>query len=331
MKAVRLYAAGDLRVEDVPDPGPPSGRDVRLEVEAAGICGSDLHNFHTGQWISRAPSTPGHEFVARVAAIGDAVRTLAPGDRVVADSRVPCGTCPTCKTGRGYLCPAMGFVGEVNDGGFAPVTIQDERQLVRLPDQSVPIRIAALAEPLAVAMHAVNRLDPAPGDAVLVLGAGTIGVLAAIDLQQRGIADISLSDINVERQASVCEAFGFRPFTPSDAGAVDGCIDTTGSPAAFDVALDRVARGGAIAVVGLYGRTLSLDMNRVVEGGLRVSGCAAFDGELADAVASLSSLAEPLGRIASTTVALENVPETYAMLSSGRAAIQKAFIDPSLS
>ncbi len=330
MRAVRLYSAGDLRIEDIPDPGHPSGRDVRLEVELAGICGSDLHNYHTGQWISRAPSTPGHEFVARVVEVGNAVRTIAPGDRIVADSRVPCGICATCTAGRFYLCAEMGFVGEVNDGGFAPVSIQDERQLVRLPDQSVSPRIAALAEPLAVALHAVNRLHPTPGDAVLVLGAGTIGVLVAVVLKHLGIVDITLSDVNSERQAGASSAFDLLPFMASDAAAFDGCVDTTGSPAAFDVALAQVVRGGAIAVVGLYGRPLTLDMNRVVEGGLRVSGCAAFDGELYDAVGLLSSLTESLERIASTTVALDDVPKTYEMLSSGRAPVQKAFVDPFL-
>ncbi|NBB83482.1 MAG: alcohol dehydrogenase catalytic domain-containing protein [Alphaproteobacteria bacterium] len=165
MRAVRLHGIGDLRVEEVADPPAPDGDGVRLAVEAAGICGSDLHNFRTGIWMSRLPSTPGHELVATVEAVGPAVTGLSVGDRVVADSRVPCGTCPACRAGRSYLCPAMGFVGEVNDGGFAPTTVLPEHQVLRLPDPGVPARVAALAEPLAVALHAVNRLAPPAGAA----------------------------------------------------------------------------------------------------------------------------------------------------------------------
>ena len=100
MRAVRLYGVGDLRVEEVPRPAAPSGSDVLLKVLAAGICGSDLHNFRTGQWISRAPSTPGHELAGEVLAVGTSVAGFAPGDRVVADSRFWCGACPACVSGR---------------------------------------------------------------------------------------------------------------------------------------------------------------------------------------------------------------------------------------
>ena len=161
MRAACLYAADDLRIEDVAEPVIVNERDVLLRVEMAGICGSDLHNFHTGQWISRSPSIPGHEFVATVLKTGAGVFALKVGDRVVADSRMPCLACEKCRSGQEYLCSQMGFVGEVNDGGFAPLTVQAEQQLIRLPDQSVPPHIAVLAEPLAVALHAVNRLGTA--------------------------------------------------------------------------------------------------------------------------------------------------------------------------
>ncbi len=327
MKAARLYAAGDLRIEQVPDPGDAGPGEVRLAVERAGICGSDLHNFHTGQWISRAPSTPGHEFVARVEQVGANVDRLAVGDRVVADSRVPCGRCDACLAGRAYLCPNMAFVGEANDGGFAPVTIQKAGQVLRLPDQSVMPAVAALAEPLAVALHAVNRANVENSGSVLIVGAGPIGALCALVLHHRGVDRIAIADRNEHRRdlvASLAEA------DLDDQGIVDRAIDTTGSAAVLPELVQRLRRGGRIAVVGLYGRPLSLDANYIVEGGLDIAGCAAFDHELEEAVTLLSQLAPKLAKIASAPSGLDNVPSLYERLSKGEGDLLKATIDPSL-
>lgn len=325
MKAARLHGVNDIRIEDVPELPAPEGDEVLLAVEAAGICGSDLHNFHTGMWMSRTPSTPGHEFVATVVATGPEVRWLATGDRVIADSRVPCGICPACRSGRAYLCPSMGFVGEVNDGGFAPRTIQPERQLIRLADQNLPPEIAVLAEPLAVALHAVNRLGLSPKESVLVNGAGTIGALVVAVLAHRGYANVQVSDINDKRRDGVCDAFGVHPSDPST-DPVDGLIDTTGAAAAFTEGLRRVRRGGHVAVVGLYRGPFEVDMNAIVEGGLTLAGCAAFDTELLDAVSDLSAMQPLLARLPTETITLEDLPAAYDSLLGGRRDVQKVMV-----
>ena len=109
MKAVRLHAKGDLRVEEIASPPNPEPGGVALDVIAAGICGSDLHNYRTGQWITRSPSVPGHEFIGRVTALGEGVDDLAIGDRVAADSRFWCGDCAACQRGDHHLCAKLGF------------------------------------------------------------------------------------------------------------------------------------------------------------------------------------------------------------------------------
>jgi (R,R)-butanediol dehydrogenase / meso-butanediol dehydrogenase / diacetyl reductase len=156
MKAARLYAAGDLRVEDIDPLGPPLPGWVRLRVTAAGICGSDLHNFRTGQWITRSPSVAGHEFAGIVEEVGAGVESLASGDTVVADSRFWCGECPACLSGRRNVCDNLGFVGEVCDGGFAEEVALPARLLVK-HDPGLDSAVAAMTEPLAVALHAVRR------------------------------------------------------------------------------------------------------------------------------------------------------------------------------
>ncbi|RVC60659.1 dehydrogenase, partial [Mesorhizobium sp. M2A.F.Ca.ET.046.02.1.1] len=166
MKAARLHGPGDLRVEDIAAPGAPEPGWVKLNVDAAGICGSDLHNFRTGQWISRAPSTAGHELTGTVVAVGEGVGTVAVGDRVVADSRFWCGECAQCRAGRRHLCASLGFVGEVCDGGFAEQTVLPAR-LLHLIDAALDERVAAMAEPLAVALHAVRRLPKTAGSVLV--------------------------------------------------------------------------------------------------------------------------------------------------------------------
>src|SRR3569833_324730 len=156
MRAVRFHGIGKLTVEDIAPPSSPGAGAVHLKVLAAGICGSDLHNFKTGQWIAHLPVTPGHELTAEVLAIGAGVTGLAPGDRVVADSRAPCGTCEQCRVGRPILCLKLGYVGEVCDGGFAEEVVLPERGLLKI-DPTIPPEVAALSEPLAVALHAIKR------------------------------------------------------------------------------------------------------------------------------------------------------------------------------
>lgn len=328
MRAAQLYGAHDIRVADVPSPGTPHGDAVLLRVEAAGICGSDLHNFHTGMWISRSPSIPGHEFVATVAAVGEAVTTLRPGDRVVADSRVPCGHCPACLRGERYLCRQMGFVGEVNDGGFAAFSLQAEHQLVKLPDQTLPRDIAALAEPLAVAMHAVNRLGLASDGRVLVGGAGTIGALVTAVLVHRGQAEVRVNDVNTRRRDAVAAAFGADPFDAAAADPFDGYVDTTGAAAALATGLKAVRRGGRIAVVGLYKGDVGIDLNAVVEGGLTLAGCAAFDHELAEAARMLPAMAALLARLPVAHISIDEIPATYEKLSAGELNVQKVLVLP---
>lgn len=206
MKAVRLYDALDLRVEEVDRPlSPPAGY-VTIDVRAAGICGSDLHNYRTGQWISRHPSTAGHEFCGRVSAIGEGVEGLAIGDLVAADSRFYCGQCEACRSGRTNICEHLGFVGEVCDGGIAEQA-QLPARLVFKHEPSLDPAVAAMAEPLAVALHAIRRLNPPQGEAILLVGCGTIGGLCGLLLSHLHDGKLLFTDLNgsrAEMVAAIC-------------------------------------------------------------------------------------------------------------------------------
>lgn len=321
MRAVRLHGVGDLRVESVPEPGAPAGADALVRVLAAGICGSDLHNFRTGMWLSRAPSTPGHELAGEVIAVGPEVRGLRVGDRVAADSRVPCGTCPMCTSGRGNLCASLGFVGEVCDGGFAELTVLPARLLHKLPPGLDP-KVAAMAEPLAVALHAVRRLAPRKDEPVLVAGCGPIGGLVALVLAEEGCGPILIADRQAARASLVAGLTGARIVTldreavlaAASGRAVAQAVDATGSIGALTGLLDVLGTGARLALVGIFHGRLDLDPNRLVEREVDLVGCSAFATELPEAIARLPALAAKLTRMIEGPIALEDMPAAYQRL-----------------
>lgn len=333
MKAVRLYDAMDLRLDEVERPGHPPAGFVTLAVRAAGICGSDLHNYRTGQWISRRPSTAGHEFCGRVIAVGEGVDTLAVGDLVVADSRYWCGVCPACASGLSQVCEKLGFVGEVCDGGFAEET-QLPARLLHRHDPALSAQVAAMAEPLAVALHAVRRLDARPGEPVLVVGCGTIGGLVALVLSRLHDGPVLLSDLNATRAATVAALVGGAvvPLQGDTIAAHLGerrlryAIDATGSVKAIGAALDLLSGGGALALVGIGHGKLDLDPTMLVEREVALIGCHAFGDELHEAVAMLPALAEQLLAVTEVLPSLEAVPSAYERLLRGDAPTLKTIV-----
>lgn len=335
MKAVRLHGRGDLRVEEVPPPGPPGPGWVRIGVTAAGICGSDLHNFRTGQWITRSPSTAGHELTGTVIATGAGVEGLAPGDSVVADSRFWCGECAACREGRRHLCARLGFVGEVCDGGFAEECALPARLLHRI-DASLDPRAAAMTEPLAVALHALRRLRPAPGRPVLVVGCGTIGGLAALLLSRTHDGSILVSDSDAARAALVARCAGGIP-VPLDRGAIVAAtggsallhaLDATGSTAALNATLACVDAGATLALVGIFHERLDIDPNVFVEREVSFVGCHAFADEMPEAIGLLPSLSDQLVSLIGQEVGLDDVPSAYARRAAGTAAGLKTIVRP---
>ncbi len=311
MKAVRLHAKGDLRVEDVPAPVPPPGW-AYLRVTRAGICGSDLHNFRTGQWITRAPSIAGHEFTGVVLEDSGAFKS---GDRVVADSRFWCGACAACRDGRHQLCVKLGFVGEACDGCFAEEIVLPEKLLWKIPDH-LPDDIAATAEPFAVALHAVRRLNPKRGKPVLIAGCGPIGGFAAVILTHLGHGPLLLADRNSERAQLVADTTGATVALPD--ARPEFAIDATGSIASLRTLIDTVAPGGTIALVGISHGLLDLDPNILVERELSLIGCHAFHDEMADALALLEPCASAIRQLLAPEITLDDVPAAYALIAAGQ-------------
>lgn len=329
MRAVQLHGKGDIRFAIVPPPASPAPGEVRIRVEAAGICGSDIHNFRTGQWISRTPSIPGHEFCGRVTAVGERAGDIATGNLVVADSRYWCGTCDACRAGHHHLCARLGFVGEICDGGFAEEVVLPARLLLKV-DAALDPAVAATAEPLAVALHAVARLSPRAGETVLVTGCGMIGALAALVLARGGLGPVLVADRNAVRAARVAAAAGatVANVDASTLAGVTGVVEATGSTALLDTLVRTMPGGGRIALVGIFHGGIDLDPNLLVERELALIGCHAFRNELPDAVSRLAELAEGIAPLLSDPVRLEDVPDAYQRIIAGDAQAPKTIVRP---
>jgi (R,R)-butanediol dehydrogenase/meso-butanediol dehydrogenase/diacetyl reductase len=257
MKAAIFDGVGiPLRVSDLPPPA-PAPDEVVLRVAACGICGSDLHitedpiTFGVGQGV-----VLGHEFAGVVTAAGDDVADIRVGDRVAVAPMRGCGHCEACLKGEPAWCKEMRLIG----GGYAEYTAVAARQCRRLPDD-LPTAEGALAEPVSVALHAVNRSGLRTGDKVLVLGAGPIGLLVAFWARRMGATAVVVADLtrHQEARAAAVGATGFAISGPGlDAevqtmigGRPDIVFECVGKKGLIDFACRLVRNHGTVVAVGL--------------------------------------------------------------------------------
>ncbi|MGH2850879.1 MAG: zinc-dependent alcohol dehydrogenase, partial [Solirubrobacteraceae bacterium] len=232
-----------MRIESVPDPGEPGRDDVVIEVVRAAICGTDASEWSHGPVLAQPPVVLGHEFVGRVAAVGSEVDVLKVGDRVVSGAGISCGTCRWCVTGRTNLCANYRTIGLSCDGGLARYVTSPSAICLRVPD-AVDDDAAALAQPLAVALHAVRRSGVQPGDTCAVIGVGGIGAFIVAAAAARGAAPLIALDLDPDRMETA-RALGAQAVVDARARKLDEAIlEATGGEGA-DVVIE--ASGAATA------------------------------------------------------------------------------------
>jgi len=300
MRAVVVHAAKDLRVGEV-KASAPGPREVAVRIEAGGICGSDLHYFHEGRIGTitlKEPMILGHEVAGIIESIGPGVTNLKLGDRVAVSPSRPCGACRFCREGQQIHCLDMRFYGSAMrfphvQGAFRERLVADATQCHVVPE-SIPAGAAAMAEPLAVCLHAVNRAGPMLGKRVLVTGSGPIGALCALAARRAGAAEIVATDLtdapgplmlrvgadtfhNVARDAAALDGYA------TDKGYFDVVLEASGSDKALAAALPVVRPRGIIVQVGIGG-VGSLPLNVIVAKEIDLRGTFRFHEEFALAV-----------------------------------------------
>jgi L-idonate 5-dehydrogenase len=262
MLACRIHAKEDLRVEPAEMPAVGPG-DVLLRLGAGGICGSDLHYYfegRNGSFVVREPLIPGHEASGVVEAVGQGVTRVAKGDKVAISPSHACGRCDYCRRGREHLCTSMRFLGSASlfphvQGMFREYFVMGERQCYPVAGD-VSLGELAFAEPLAVALHAVNRGGDLLGKSVLVTGAGTIGCLTVIAARLAGAATVTVTDV-LDRPLAQAKAVGADVALRADRdGATlakpqfDVAYEVSGNFGALKSCVAAVKRGGVVVQVG---------------------------------------------------------------------------------
>lgn len=257
MKAVIFDAVGQpLRNDTRPDPA-PAPDEVVLRVAGCGICGSDLHITEDPEPFGIGPGfVLGHEIAGEVVAAGAGVRDLRPGDRVAVVPMRGCGHCPRCVAGDPARCPDMVLIG----GGYADHVTVAARQCQRLPD-GVALADAALAEPLAVALHCIVRSGMKPGCRVAVIGAGPIGLLVAFWARRMGASHVAVADLH-DHQRDRALALGATGFALSGPGLSENLADLCGG--APDIVFECVGKRGllqaATEAVRLQGKVIGVGL-----------------------------------------------------------------------
>jgi 2-desacetyl-2-hydroxyethyl bacteriochlorophyllide A dehydrogenase len=254
MKAAVITAPGEVEVTTMPDPA-PGPRDVVIAVAGCGICGTDLHILE-GEFAPTLPIVPGHEFAGEVVAVGAEVHELEVGDQVAADPSLYCGECYYCRRGRENLCERWAAIGVTTAGGAAEFAVAPVANCFRLPE-GVSTADAALIEPLSCAVHGFDVLQPRLGDAFLIYGAGTMGLLMMELAKRAGAATVSVVDLNPTRLETARELGCSAAVTSADElerpRGWEVVIDCTGVVAAIEDGLGRVAPGGTFQQFGVSG------------------------------------------------------------------------------
>jgi len=333
MRAAVYEGEGKLVIRDVPDPV-PGPDEVLIEVEACGVCGSDVQiiNVPPGH-----PSTPpviiGHEFVGWIRAMGSAVDDVTIGTRVVVDPDPKCGACDPCRAGRPANCVNILALGVHRDGALARYVTTPANTVYPIsPD--VPAELAALVEPLACVVNGTNRAAIRPGESAVVFGAGAIGCLFIAVLRASGAARIVAVEPSPQR-APVARAVGADVVvTPEDwatqrvelmPGGADVVVDAVGS--VLPQAIEAAAMGARIVIFGMNGNARpEVHQIEIVEKGVAILGSYISNFTFPAAIQLVESGQLNLTPMISATIPIDETVAGIARIRSGEAV--KIIIKP---
>ncbi|MDK2902388.1 MAG: (R,R)-butanediol dehydrogenase / meso-butanediol dehydrogenase / diacetyl reductase [Clostridiales bacterium] len=271
MKAAVFYGTGDIRVEEVEKPRLKEGH-ILVEVKACGICGTDMHIYSGGMGPSavKPPTILGHEFAGRVVEKGDGVSDIDVGDNVAVDPNIYCGHCHYCRIGKVHLCENLKNIGVILNGGFAEYCLVPQNQAYKLPPD-MPYEVGAMVEPLACCLHGTDLAQIKPGDSVVILGGGAIGLLHAQLARLAGASSVIISEPSQGRR-QLAQKLGFDMLIdPTDCDVkaaakamipygADVVIEAAGLARTAKQAFDLVKNGGTVLQFGVVDETAEIQL-----------------------------------------------------------------------
>jgi L-iditol 2-dehydrogenase len=340
VKALVFEGPFEMPLRDRPDTEPSAG-EVVVAVRAAGICGSDVHGY-MGATGRRTPGVVmGHEASGTVALVGDGVTSVRPGDRVVLRSVLSCGTCESCLAGRPNICQRRRGLGMHLDGAYAECVLLPVALVAPLPEE-LSFEQGAMIEPLAVAMHAVNITPIELMDRVVIVGAGTIGLLTLLAARLRGAGRIVVTDrsrhrldMAVARGADVAiDVTAGNPVAAVlealDGRGADAVFEAVGSSPTVQQSVSVVRPGGDVTWIGNSEPRVELGMQELVTKELTLRGAYAYgtDAEFDRAAETLAAGWIDVRPLVELLAPLSEGTRLFREMAEGRLAAVKVILSP---
>jgi 2-desacetyl-2-hydroxyethyl bacteriochlorophyllide A dehydrogenase len=332
------YYGGDreIRVGECKIQAPGSG-EVRIEVAYCGVCGTDLH-IYMGHMDGRIdmPQVIGHEMSGKIVEMGTDVTGWAIGDSVVVRPLDACGQCAACNAGNGHVCQKLNFIGIDSPGAFQGSWTVPAYTLHRLPDD-MPMDLAALVEPMAVACHDVRLGEVVSGEKAVVIGGGPIGLLNALVARHAG-AEVRVAEVN-EYRLQMARSLGLETVNPrkedfvahveawTEGGGADVVFEVSGSQAGAEVMTKLAKVRGRIVVVAIFAEPPKIDLFQFFWRELKMCGVRVYEPEDYDRAIELTASGElPLEKLITERLSLDELPDAFARLEAGTDAV-KILID----
>lgn len=326
MKAVCLKAPTEIGIMDIPQPVQEPGMAI-VRIVAGGICGSDIGAFRGTNKLVSYPRIIGHELAGYIVSIDPAnKRGLKPGDRVVVDPYLFCGTCYPCSLGRTNCCTTLKVLGVQTDGGMAELYKHPADLLIPIPE-NMSYELAAVAEPLTISLHALHRTGLKAGEHMAINGAGAIGLLAALAAIAYGAEPI-LIDL-VEERLAFARSLGVKhtinlskeELIPTLSAITGGrmaevVLEASGANAAIRNTLDMVSFAGRIGLTGWPAKETPLPTDIITRKEVNIYGCRTSAGEFEEALELLSTGKVDGNAIISKVITLAEVPDHVRELAA---------------
>jgi L-iditol 2-dehydrogenase len=324
-----LVAPRQLVVAAEPVPSPRAG-DLLIAPDAVGVCATDVELYdgsmpYLTSGFAAYPIVPGHEWTGRVVAMGSDVSGFALGDRVVGECSLGCGTCDRCILGDYHLCPRRRETGIVGQAGGLQQTLAFPAAAAHRVAATVPAADAAMIEPLAIAYRALQRTGAREGDALTVVGAGTIGLFCALLARALGMRP-ALAEIDAERSA-FARSLGLE-LAPHDASRSGFVIEASGSHAGRRDAVRRCDSGGVVVLVGFAGSVGELDLDEVVVRDLTLRGSLGSPGVWPAVIRLLESGAVHPSVVVTHEFPLPQAEEAFRLAAGHRPGVRKILVRP---
>nr|WP_300309884.1 Zn-dependent oxidoreductase [Halomonas sp.] len=337
MQAFQVKAPHDYDVSEQPEPS-PGAREVLVNVAFAGICGSDMHIIHGDNAFVRFPRITGHEFAGVISAVGEGVDPVRIGERVCIDPVVNCGECYPCRIGRPNVCTAMQVIGVHRHGGFAEQVNVPAANAYRLPD-TLDLDAAALVEPYSIAANVLSRMNPYPGDRLLIIGAGVIGLTILQMAHAMGIEDVIVSDI-LDTRLETARAMGASHVINGSEQDLEQAVQalTSGEgipliadaacvPAMLPAMLRMACPAGRIGLLGFNPTPSDLSQLEVIKKELTLVGSRLNNRKFPEVIAHIEAGRLDPKALISHRVALGDMPEAIHMLDTTPEKARKVLVD----